>query len=57
LTIMRIVFLGTGGGMPSRRRGLPAIAIKYAGGVLLFDCGESTQRQAILAGVGFKEGL
>jgi len=52
---MRIIFLGTGGGMPSRRRGLPAIAIKYAGSVLLFDCGESTQRQAILAGVGFKK--
>ncbi len=41
--------------MPSRRRGLPAIAIKYAGSVLLFDCGESTQRQAILAGLGFKK--
>lgn len=52
---MRIVFLGTGGGMPSRRRGLPAIAIKYAGSTLLFDCGESTQRQAILAGLGFKK--
>ncbi|MEM0456456.1 MAG: ribonuclease Z [Nitrososphaerota archaeon] len=51
---MRIVFLGTGGGMPSRRRGLPAIAIKYAGSTLLFDCGESTQRQAMLAGIGFK---
>ncbi len=51
---MRIIFLGTGGGMPSRRRGLPAIAIKYAGSTLLFDCGESTQRQAMLAGLGFK---
>jgi len=55
LTVMRIVFLGTGGGMPSRRRGLPAVAIKYAGSILLFDCGESTQRQAILAGLGFKK--
>lgn len=52
---MRIIFLGTGGGMPSRRRGLPAIAIKYAGSTLLFDCGESTQRQAMLAGLGFKK--
>lgn len=55
MTMMKLVFLGTGGGMPSRRRGLPAIAIRYAGGVLLFDCGESTQRQLMLSDVGFKK--
>lgn len=54
MTLMKIVFLGTGGGMPSRRRGLPSIAISYAGDALLFDCGESTQRQLMFSGIGFK---
>ena len=51
---MRLTFLGTGGGVPSISRGLPAIAISFAGDLLLFDCGESTQRQMMKAGVGFK---
>jgi ribonuclease Z len=40
------VFLaGTGGSVPSSRRGLPAIVIQRGGEKLLFDCGEGTQRQ------------
>ena len=55
MTVMRITFLGTGGGIPSVRRSLPAIAISYAGELLLFDCGEGTQRQMMKAGTGFKQ--
>jgi len=51
---MRITFLGTGGGVPSLKRSLPAIAINFSGELILFDCGEGTQRQMIRAGVGFK---
>ncbi len=51
---MRITFLGTSGGVPSVSRSLPAISISFAGELLLFDCGESTQRQMMKAGVGFK---
>ncbi|GBC68744.1 Ribonuclease Z [archaeon HR01] len=55
MTEMRIVFLGTGGGMPSRNRGLPSIAVKTSGTVILMDCGEGTQRQFISSGIGFKK--
>jgi len=55
LTNLRIVFLGTSGGMPSQRRSLPSIALRYGASLLLLDCGEGTQRQMVSAGVGFKE--
>lgn len=54
MTDIRVVFLGTGGGMPSKSRGLPAIAVRAAGAVILFDCGEGTQRQFINSGIGFR---
>ena len=44
---MKIVFLGTGSSIPTKRRNQPSIALKYGGDVLLFDCGEGTQRQMI----------
>lgn len=37
--------LGTGGSMPTENRNLPAIAVRYQGWVLMFDCGEDIQRQ------------
>ncbi|HDJ66212.1 MAG TPA: ribonuclease Z [Nitrososphaeria archaeon] len=57
MSVMRLTFLGTGGGVPSPKRGLPAIAINFSGELILFDCGESTQRQMMKAGVGFKRKL
>lgn len=54
MSTLRLTFLGTGGGTPSISRGLPSIAINYSGELILFDCGESTQRQMMKAGVGFK---
>jgi len=57
LSVMRLTFLGTGGGIPSVRRGLPSIAVNFSGELILFDCGESTQRQMMRAGVGFKRKL
>ncbi|MCD6247994.1 MAG: ribonuclease Z [Hadesarchaea archaeon] len=48
---MRIIFLGTGGSMPTAERGLPAVAIRRGGETLLFDCGEGTQRQMVRAGL------
>lgn len=49
---MLVVFLGTGGSMPTKERGLPSIAVRYAGELLIFDCGESTQRQLLISGLG-----
>jgi len=54
MTDLRVVFLGTSGSMPTRERNLPAIAIRRGGELLLFDCGEATQRQMISAHIGFK---
>ncbi len=42
---LKIVFLGTGGSIPTPSRALPAVAIKRGGELLLFDCGEGVQSQ------------
>jgi ribonuclease Z len=50
---LKIIFLGTGGSIPTPKRGLSAVAVRRKNELLLFDCGEGTQRQMIQAGVGF----
>jgi ribonuclease Z len=50
---LRIVFLGTGGSVPTLNRGLPAVLIQHKGEQILFDCGEGVQRQMVRAGGGF----
>ena len=40
-----IYFLGTGGSWPTVQRNVSATAIKRGGEIILFDCGEGTQRQ------------
>lgn len=57
MTEMRVVFLGTSGGMPTRRRGMPSVAIRMSKSILLMDCGEGTQRQFIFSGLGVKPGF
>jgi ribonuclease Z len=42
---LSLFFAGTGGSVPSARRGLPAVLVRRGGDRLLFDCGEGTQRQ------------
>jgi len=44
---LSLFFLGTGGAVPSARRGLPALLLSRGGDRLLFDCGEGTQRQLV----------
>jgi ribonuclease Z len=44
---LSLLFAGTGGSVPSARRGLPAILVRRGGEKLLFDCGEGTQRQLV----------
>jgi ribonuclease Z len=51
---MSVFFAGTGGSVPSARRGLPATLIKRGGDRILFDCGEGTQRQLVMS-VGLSE--
>ncbi|MGA9388742.1 MAG: ribonuclease Z [Candidatus Bathyarchaeia archaeon] len=50
---MRVIFLGTGGSVPTTSRSLPAILIQRKGEQIMFDCGEGVQRQMIRAGGGF----
>ena len=50
---LSVIFLGTAASIPTPKRNLPAIAIRRKGELILFDCGEGTQRQMIQAGVGF----
>ncbi|MGB8780270.1 MAG: ribonuclease Z [Candidatus Bathyarchaeia archaeon] len=48
---LRVVFLGTAAGVPTLKRGLPAILVQRDGEQLMFDCGEGVQRQMLMAGV------
>ncbi len=51
--MLEIVFLGTGSGIPTRRRNHSAIWLRYEGETMLWDCGEGTQRQLLKAGINF----
>jgi ribonuclease Z len=50
--MLEIYFLGTGGGVPSKRRNLPAYLIKTQKISVLLDCGEGTQNTLINYGLG-----
>ena len=50
---LRVVFLGTGGSVPTVGRSLPAVLLRRQGEQLMFDCGEGVQRQMVKAKVGF----
>ncbi|HWR28039.1 MAG TPA: ribonuclease Z [Candidatus Thermoplasmatota archaeon] len=45
MTQLRIIFLGTGGSWPTVKRNVSSIAVKRGSEIILFDCGEGTQRQ------------
>jgi len=51
---LKIIFLGTSGSMPTQNRGSSSIAIRRKGEVLIFDCGEGTQRRIVAARLGFR---
>jgi len=44
---LSVFFAGTGGSVPSARRGLPGLLLRRGGDAVLFDCGEGTQRQLV----------
>jgi len=47
-----VTFLGTGGSVPSKHRALPSVLVRRGPELLLFDCGEGTQRQFLQAKAG-----
>ncbi|MGQ0506487.1 MAG: ribonuclease Z [Myxococcaceae bacterium] len=53
MSILRLTFLGTSAAQPTIHRGLSGLAVKADQDLLLFDCGEGSQRQMIKFGTGF----
>ncbi len=53
MSILRLTFLGTSAAMPTLHRNVSGLAVKADGDLLLFDCGEGSQRQMIRFGTGF----
>lgn len=52
---MEIIMVGSGTGVPSQRRGAPAVALKAAGRVMLLDLGAGTLRSLLNWGIDFNE--
>ena len=50
--MLNVTFLGTAGSLPTPERNPSAILINREGEMLLFDCGEGTQRQMMRARTG-----
>lgn len=50
---MELIFLGTGGTLPTKKRGLPSVVLRRGAELLMFDCGECTQRQMAATKLGF----
>ncbi len=54
-TQMKLVFLGAGGSYPSPQRNVSSTALKVDGEIILFDCGEGTQRQLMYSSLSFMD--
>ncbi len=52
--MFEFLFLGTSASAPSVHRGLSAQVVSYREHRFLIDCGEGTQRQILLSGIGFR---
>ena len=53
MSIVRLTFLGTSAAAPTLHRNVSGLAFKADTDLLLFDCGEGSQRQMIRFGTGF----
>lgn len=51
--VIRVTFLGTAASRPTVGRNVAALAVQREGDLMLFDCGEGTQRQMMRHGTGF----
>jgi len=51
--MLSLTFLGTGAACPTVDRNVASLALQREGEMLLFDCGEGTQRQMMRYGTGF----
>jgi ribonuclease Z len=53
--MLKIIFLGTSGSIPTPERGMPSLMLQRDGERMLFDCGEGTQRQMMKCRSGFMD--
>ncbi len=53
LPLIRLTFLGTAASRPTVARNVSSLAVQREGDLMLFDCGEGTQRQMMRYGTGF----
>src|SRR3974377_158133 len=53
MSVLRFTFLGTSAAQPTIHRNLSGLTVKADADLLLFDCGEGSQRQMIRYGTGF----
>ena len=51
--MLDILFLGTGASVPSKDRALPCVAVRRGPDIVLFDCGEGSQRQLMISPFSF----
>jgi ribonuclease Z len=51
--MLSVTFLGTGASCPTVDRNVAGLAVQREGEMMLFDCGEGSQRQMMRYGVGF----
>jgi ribonuclease Z len=51
--MIRVTFLGTAASRPTVGRNVSSVAVQREGDLMLFDCGEGTQRQMMRFGTGF----
>jgi ribonuclease Z len=51
--MIRVVFLGTAASRPTVGRNVSSVLVQRLGDMLMFDCGEGTQRQMMRFGTGF----
>jgi ribonuclease Z len=54
--VIRVTFLGTSASRPTVGRNVSGLAVQREGDLMLFDCGEGTQRQMMRYGTGFAVG-
>lgn len=54
--MIRVTFLGTAAARPTVGRNVSGLSVQREGEIVLFDCGEGTQRQMMRYGTGFAVG-
>src|SRR5690349_9348749 len=53
LSQLKLTFLGTSAAQPTATRNVSGLAVRADSDLLLFDCGEGSQRQMVRFGTGF----